>query len=151
MTAARLNPTTTHKTYTQMALDEIAAGKVPVGPQGLQVIVGQSATVVRDAVQRALTQECAPALALNPIADNPGRLLVPLKDLKAWAAAAVGGGGSKVRVDPTIEFKGKMDTRRTGGGVGVLSGDGGAGRRQRWQQLVEEEEENDDGESGSMK
>lgn len=122
-----------------------------MGPQGLQIVVGQSATVVRDAVERALVQECAPPLSLSPIPDNPGRLLVPLQDLKAWAAAAVG--RSHVRVDPSIDFLRMMDTRRTGGGGGVSSsGDGGAARRHRWQQqLLEEEAADGYGESDSMK
>lgn len=69
-----------------MALDELARGAMPLTPPGLQIIVGQSTTVVRDAVERALI-EAHPPIAFEPVYENPGRLLVPSDSLLAWAAA----------------------------------------------------------------
>ncbi len=115
----------------------MAQGAVPVGRQGLQVIVGQSSTVVRDAVTRALTHETAPSLPLHPIPENPGRLLVPLDDLRAWAARVAGAG--RLRVDRGIDVMepvGRVPRRNEPRRVGA--GEVG-GRRQRWQMQGQEE------------
>jgi hypothetical protein len=119
----------------QVALDEIAQGAVPVGPQGLQDIVGQSATVVREAVIRALTHDTTPSLPLIPIPENPGRLLVPLDKLRAWAARVAG----RLQVDPSIDVMepvGRVPRRNEP--RRAAAGDGG-GRRQRWQMQGQEE------------